>query len=111
MASVPMAGKRGLPGGQGMVFEKVGDFQAYLEDLAWLSWRPRFLTLHHCGEPSLRTWQGYQVRKPPISDAQWIRNLASYYGNTMGWSSCPHFFVTPRHFCVVSPPISRGVHA
>lgn len=95
----------------GKCFSSQKEFLAYLESVKFGSWRPRFVTVHHTGAPSLAQWQGYQTRKPPISDEQWLRNLASYYGNELRWSSAPHFFFTPKHYCVLSPPERRGIHA
>jgi hypothetical protein len=94
----------------GACFSTPADFLAYLEGLRFGAWRPKFVTMHHTGAPSLATWQGWQTRARPISDEQWLRNLAGYYGSK-GWSAGPHFFVTPRHICVLSDPTKRGVHA
>jgi hypothetical protein len=99
MPSIPIVGK---------CFTTPAAFLAYLESLSFGAWRPRFVTMHHTGAPSLSTWQGYQ--RKGISDEQWLKNLAGYYGGK-GWSAGPHFFVTPRHICVLSDPTKRGVHA
>lgn len=101
MASIPIVGK---------VFENVDSFLKYLDGVTFNLWRPRFVTLHHTGAPDLKTWEGWQTRAKPVSDEQWLKNLAGYYGG-LGWSSGPHFFVTPKHICVLSPPNKRGVHA
>lgn len=87
------------------------DFLSALDKIVFTSWRPLFVTMHHTGGPSLKTWEGYSKRTNPISDAQWMTNLASYYGNEMKWSAGPHFFFTPRNFCILSLPTKRGVHA
>lgn len=94
----------------GKVFNNPQDFQKYLEGIRFGSWRPRFVTVHHTAEPSLATWRGWQERSRPVTDSQWLRNLAQFYGSK-GWSAGPHFFVTPTHICVLSPPDQRGVHA
>jgi hypothetical protein len=94
----------------GTVHADVREFLRYLEALKFGAWRPQFVTMHHTGAPSLATWQGWQTRKVPVSDQQWMRNLAAYYGS-LGWKSGPHFFITPTHYCVLSSPIARGVHA
>jgi hypothetical protein len=94
----------------GKCFPTAAGFLAYLEGLQFGAWRPRFVTMHHTGAPNLATWRGWQTRAKPVSDQQWLKNLAVYYGN-LGWSSGPHFFFTPDNFCVLSPPTSRGVHA
>jgi hypothetical protein len=95
----------------GKCFDDADDLEQYLNGLTFGAWRPRFVTLHHTGAPNRAQWDKYQTRKPPITDAQWMKNLARYYGVDMGWSAGPHFFVTPAHFCVLSPPNARGVHA
>jgi hypothetical protein len=95
----------------GAVFATAAEFLRYLESLQFGAWRPRFVTMHHTGAPDIKTWRGWQTRAKPISDKQWLSNLAGYYGNTMGWSAGPHFFFTPKHFCVLSDPTKRGVHA
>lgn len=87
------------------------EFLDYLDDIRFGAWRPRFVTVHHTGAPTLANWYAWQKRKVPVTDEQWLRNLAAYYGNELGWSSAPHFFFTPEHYCVLSPPWKRGVHA
>ena len=103
MAAIPFVGQ---------CYPTARDFLAYLDGIKWeSSWRPRFVTMHHTGSPSLATWKTYGARKAPISDVQWMRNLAGYYGNEKRWSAGPHFFFTPANFCVLSLPGRRGVHA
>lgn len=103
----------------GKCFSTAAEFQSYLEGIQFGAWRPKFVTMHHTGGPDLKTWQGWQKRNPPVSDEQWMRNLAGYYGKSKAqggpadgpWRSGPHFFFTPTHYCVLSPPTARGVHA
>ena len=102
MSAIPLVGK---------CFPTAAEFLAYVEDIKFGAWRPRYVTMHHTGGPSLATWRTYANRKVPITDAQWMKNLAGYYGNEMGWSAGPHFFFTPDNFCVLSLPNKRGVHA
>ena len=102
MPSIPFVGK---------CFPTAKEFLDYLDEVRFGAWRPRFVTIHHTGGPSLATWKSYGNRKVPITDAQWMRNLAAYYGNERGWSAGPHFFFTPDNFCVLSLPEKRGVHA
>ena len=104
MTAIPFVGK---------CFPTAKEFLDYLDDIKFGAWRPRYVTMHHTGGPSLKTWRTYAhgTRKVPITDAQWMKNLASYYGNEMKWSSGPHFFFTPDNFCVLSLPDRRGVHA
>lgn len=102
MAAIPFVGK---------CFPKAEQFLEYLDTIQFSAWRPKFVTMHHTGSPSLKTWEGYGKRANPITDEQWMRNLASYYGNEMKWSAGPQFFFTPKNFCVLSLPNKRGVHA
>lgn len=93
----------------GRVFT-VDEFYDYLQKLQWGSWRPKFVTMHHTASPDFRTWQSYKARN--ISFEQWLRNLANYYGNHLGWRSGPHFFSSPDgRVGVLSSPTSIGVHA
>lgn len=102
MAPIPNVGK---------VFPTAQGFLAYLDSIKFGSWKPSYVVVHHTGAPTLKNWQDWQTRKSPISDAQWLKNLAAYYGNNLGWSSGPQFFFTPNNFCVLSPPERRGIHA
>lgn len=102
MSAIPIVGK---------CFPTSAEFMAYLDGLKFGAWRPRFVTMHHTGAPNLKTWRDWQARAKPVSDQQWLKNLAAYYGNEMGWSAGPQFFFTPNNFCVLSPPTARGVHA
>jgi hypothetical protein len=107
MATIPVVGK---------CFADPNDFLSYLEDITFNLWRPRFVTVHHTGAPDLKTWNGWQTRPKPVTDEQWMKNLGVYYATAVpgvksAWSAGPHFFVTPKHICVLSPPDKRGVHA
>lgn len=104
----------------GKCFATSAEFLDYLDDIKFGAWRPKFVTMHHTGGPSLKDWQGWQTRKPkPVTDEQWMKNLASYYGKSKAeggpadgpWRAGPHFFFTPTNFCVLSLPDRRGVHA
>ena len=104
MAAIPFVGK---------CFPTADKFSDYLDTIQFNAWRPKFVTMHHTGGPSLATWRTYAhgTRKVPITDEKWMSNLAGYYGNEMKWSAGPHFFFTPDNFCVLSLPNKRGVHA
>lgn len=101
----------GLPTFIGKVFDNAEAFRRYLDELTWRTWKPRYVVMHHTGMPDLKVWGGWQTRKPPISDKQWLSNLSNYYANEMRWSAGPHFFVTPTHIMVLSDPVRIGVHA
>lgn len=114
MASIEVVGK---------LFTNGADFLAYLQALKWGAWRPKYVTVHHTASPDLATWNGYQKatgKRGPITDDQWLRNLGVYYANPQysggklikgAWSAGPHFFVTPAHIGVLTPPTTRGIHA
>lgn len=101
----------------GKCFPTAALFMDYLETIKFGAWRPAFVTMHHTGGPNLKTWQGYGPRG--ITDEQWMKNLASYYGKSKAeggpadgpWRSGPQFFFTPKNFCVLSLPDRKGVHA
>lgn len=95
----------------GKCFATSEKFLAYLELISFGPWRPKFVTVHHTASPTLQNWRDWQDRKVPVTDEQWLKNLASYYGKELGWSAAPHFFFTPKHYCVLSPPERRGIHA
>lgn len=98
----------------GRCFADKTDFLTYLDSIMFGAWRPLFVTVHHTGGPTLADWMKWQqptAKRGPVSDEQWMKNLASYYGNELGWSHGPHFFFTPKNFCVLSTPTVRGTHA
>jgi len=110
MPSIPFVGK---------CFATAPEFSQYLSTIALTkSWRPRFIVMHHTGSPTLKNWNDWQGR---VSDEQWMKNLAAYYGTAQydskgrllkgAWSAGPHFFVTPKNFCVLSWPDRKGTHA
>jgi hypothetical protein len=63
--------------------------------------------VHNTSATDTKTWQGWQTRKPPISDEQWARDLEGYYKG-QGWSARPHLIVTPKGILVFSPLTSPG---
>lgn len=110
MAQIPHVGK---------CFAKLEDFTDYLKTITFDGWRPKYIVMHHTGAPDLATWRSYGSRS--ITDERWMSNLASYYGNEQfgangskikgAWSSGPHFFITPKNYCVLSLPEKPGTHA
>lgn len=95
----------------GKCFPTVDGFMTYLRSIKFGAWRPAYVTMHHTGNPDLAIWRSYGNRAKPITDAQWMSNLATYYATNLGWSSGPQFFITPDNFCVLSLPERSGVHA
>jgi hypothetical protein len=68
MSAIPIVGK---------CFPMAAQFLAFLDELKWGTWRPRFVTMHHTGAPNLKTWRDWQTRPKPISDEQWMKSLAA----------------------------------
>lgn len=109
MSSIPFVGK---------CFPTAPGFLSYLEALNFGPWRPLYVVAHHTGGPDLETWRKWQTRLKPVSDPQWLINLAGYYGSPppIGpadgpWQHGPHFMFTPNDYCVLSIPTVRGTHA
>lgn len=93
---VPFVGKR---------FDVAG-FQAYLEQVKFTTFNPKFVTLHHTGSPSL-------AQRPQGFSSQHLQNLLHYYQNQLGWSGAPHLFIDdqPQPIIVFQRLDRRGVHA
>ena len=72
MSAIPIVGK---------CFATTAEFLAYLEGLKFGAWRPRFVTMRHTGAPGLKAWRDWQTRAEPVSDEQWLKNLADWYPN------------------------------
>lgn len=109
MSSIPFVGK---------CFGTAKEFLAYLDALQFGAWRPQYVVDHHTGSPDLKIWNGWQTRSNPVTDEQWMRNLAEYYGSPPPrgpgdgpWQHGPHFMFTPKNYCVLSTPTVRGTHA
>jgi hypothetical protein len=85
-------------------------FEKYVGALQFGVWRPRFVVVHNTSVPNTATWQGWQARKPPLTDEKWAKNLEVYYKG-LGWSGCPHLFVTPGGILVMNPLTSPGTHS
>lgn len=94
----------------GKVLKDPAQFAEYLETVTLADWRPKFVVVHNTSVPSMKTYNSWQARKPPISDEQWMRNLEGYYKG-QGWAAGPHLFVTPRSILVFSPLTSPGTHS
>lgn len=109
MSAIPYVGK---------CFSTVEDFLAYLDAIRFGAWRPSYVVAHHTGGPDLKTWRGWQTRAVPVTDEQWLKNLAEYYGSPPPrgpgdgpWQHGPHFMFTPKSYGVLSLPTVRGTHA
>ena len=94
----------------GKSFKTVADFSAYVDTVQFNLWRPRFVVVHNTSAPDLKTYAGYQNRKVPVTDEQWMQNLQGYYRDQMHWQAGPHLFVTPRSICAFTPLNVPGTH-
>ena len=85
----------------GQVFDPVS-FRKHVDglDLSWAS----SVTIHHTYYPDLSM-------RPKGWTIQHMRNLASYYGQELGWSAGPHLFTDEDQIFGLSPLTARGVHA
>jgi len=86
------------------------EFEKYVRSLKFGLWRPRFVVVHNTSVPDTKTWKQWQTRKPPVTDEKWARNLEAYYKN-LGWSGCPHVFVTPGSILAMNPLTTFGTHS
>ncbi|MBM3456919.1 MAG: N-acetylmuramoyl-L-alanine amidase [Armatimonadetes bacterium] len=84
----------------------VAGFEEYLEGVEFGEFKPRFVTLHHTGIPSL-------AQRPSGFSETHLRNMLHYYQNQLGWSGAPHVFVDDRAdgIIVFQRLDERGVHA
>lgn len=87
------------------------DFEKCVANLKFGLWRPRFVVVHNTSAPDLKTWNGWQARKPPITDEKWAQNLVGYYRDQQHWSAGPHLFVTPAGILAFSPLTGPGTHS
>lgn len=69
----------------------VEDFAAFVDGLAWNSWRPEFITLHNTAIPSLATWldSKYAAERRIVAQKQYERDI-------LHWHSGVHLFVAPN---------------
>jgi hypothetical protein len=86
-------------------------FESYVASLQFGLWRPQFIVVHNTSAPDLKTWEGWQQRKPPVTDEKWAQNLVGYYRDQQHWSGGPHLFVTPAGILAFTPLTGPGVHS
>jgi lysozyme len=91
------------------------EFKEYVATLKWDKWKPKGITLHHTGAPSLAQWMATPVPGNPDPtmqqrEAQRMKNLKHYYSSIMGWSSAPHLFIGER-IHLGTPLTVSGTHA
>jgi len=86
-------------------------FEAYVASLKFGLWRPKFVVVHNTSAPDLKTWNGWQTRKPPVTDEKWAQNLVGYYRDQQHWFAGPHLFITPAGILAFSPLTTPGTHS
>ena len=80
------------------------DFEASLETVAGMTWRPQFIVLHNTSEPTLK-------QRPDGFTKSHIEALESYYKNDQRWSGGPHYFIDDHCIWVFNPLQYPGVHS
>lgn len=80
----------------------VESFKSYLADIN-LSWASS-VTVHHTATPNL-------AQRPKGWTIQHMRNLAHFYGESLGWSAGPHLFTDEDQIFGLSSLYQPGVHA
>jgi hypothetical protein len=87
--------------GQGFT---ASDFDAYVAGLVFTGWRPSFVVLHNTAVPTFAQWHSVpgNVR---------MKNLQSYYRDTLHWSGGPHLFVADDLIWVFTPLTVHGIHS
>lgn len=78
-------------------------FDDYVKGVKWEVWKPKYIVIHHCAEPSL-------AQRPIGLVYQHLVNIKDYY-KSKGWSSGPHLFVDDDQIFTFSPLTSKGIHA
>lgn len=79
------------------------EFETYIQGIEWTAWKPQYIVIHHCAEPSL-------LQRPNGFEYQHMVNLKDFY-KSKGWSAGPHLFIDDDQVWTFSPLTSRGIHA
>jgi hypothetical protein len=62
-------------------------FKAFVDDLVWTNWKPKFITLHNTASPTLSQWGDTEGKR-----LQRVENLNAMYKNVDHWHSAVHLF-------------------
>jgi len=89
--------------GYGFTASEFVTYLEWLKDERW-NWEPSGITAHHTAAPNLD-------QRPDGFQTQHMKNLRSYYKDSLGWSRGPHLFVDDHLIWVFSPLTDRGIHA
>lgn len=96
----------------GLCFTTPADFQKYLNQISFTSWRPSNVCLHNTGAPTLDQWNATVAGPDVLADAkQRMLNLTGYYRDEEKWLGGPHLFITDKLICVFNPLDQRGTHS
>lgn len=79
-------------------------FDEYVSGLVFNNWRPQFVVLHNTASPTLSEWH-------KVSGEARMKNLESYYRDTMKWSGGPHLFIADDLIWVFTPLTVSGIHS
>lgn len=80
------------------------DFDHYVQQLHFGTWRPQLVVLHNTASPRLSQWHS-------VPGHQRMENLAHFYRDTQKWSAGPHLFVADDLIWAFSPLTTSGVHS
>ncbi|MEA2339317.1 MAG: hypothetical protein QOE82_3324, partial [Thermoanaerobaculia bacterium] len=80
------------------------EFDDYVRQLVFTTWRPQFVVVHNTGSPTL-------AERPVGFTPAHIQNLVTYYRDGLGWSAGPHCFVDQNGIWVFTPLTTPGVHS
>ena len=94
----------------GKLFKAPSDFDAYVAQLKFGLWRPRFVVVHNTSAPDLALWAQWKAKGKPTPE-QWAQNLVGFYRDTQHWSAGPHLFATPDGILAFTPLTAPGVHS
>jgi N-acetylmuramoyl-L-alanine amidase CwlA len=85
----------------------INTLRARLEKMPSPAWVQR-IVIHNTATPDMK-------RTAQIGPSRYVKNVASYYRDTLGWSSGPHYFVADSQPDVLifegTPLTSRGTHS
>jgi hypothetical protein len=79
-------------------------FRQYVQTISFDGWRPQFVVLHNTAAPKLSEWHNVPGDKR-------MRNLESFYRDSMHWSAGPHLFVADDFIWAFTPLNVSGVHS
>jgi len=79
-------------------------FDAYVKNLKFVAWKPKFVVLHNTGVPKFSEWHKH-------SGHSRMKGLEHYYRDKQKWSAGPHLFVADDYIWTFTRLTQPGVHA